>query len=239
MKYQFVLTERSVQFLSQLVKEGNVFMRVMNYDRNEGLLRKVPFKRIFDLAAVPFIRLGNTEDGELNAPVTHEFLQSSGLSEAEIFRTAEDSFKESDYLFCDLWEYFETVSFKKMNGKLLEAEQNKHRVTNYLEEGNKPVMDKLIDTFMITTWNGLYGSNAMYHMSLLEKVREKIGEYYILPASKMQLIFVPKTPFIDVDELLGMVGDINPSLTEDEFLSDSIYEFTEEGLSVARQAKAA
>lgn len=95
-----------------------------------------------------------------------------------------------------------------------------------------------MDDCYIVTLNGrggVYGAGAMAVPCLMEQVREKIGNFYILPSSVHEIICIPESLGMDdIDELRYMVKTVNSTEVEpQDRLSDDVYYVDEAGLHLA------
>jgi hypothetical protein len=95
-----------------------------------------------------------------------------------------------------------------------------------------------MDNCYIVTLNGRggwYGAGAMAVPCLMEQVREKIGNFYILPSSVHEIICIPESLGMDdIDELRYMVKTVNSTEVEpQDRLSDDVYYVDEAGLHLA------
>ena len=73
----------------------------------------------------------------------------------------------------------------------------------------------------------MYGGGLLYCREFLKEMKNKIGEYYILPSSIHELIFVPLTTGFKSD-FTEMVRDVNATeISEDIYLADRAFEVEE------------
>ena len=80
--------------------------------------------------------------------------------------------------------------------------------------------------YVLTNIENVHGAYEMLNPIALEAVREKIGDFYILPSSINELIVVPKEAGDRPEGLREIVRTINAEeVKPEEQLSDSIYEY--------------
>lgn len=79
--------------------------------------------------------------------------------------------------------------------------------------------------YIATNYDKLNGASVLLYPNLLRDFAERIGsDFYILPSSVHELIFLPDMLGMDIGDMKTMVRDINGSeVAEDEILSDSVY----------------
>ena len=67
----------------------------------------------------------------------------------------------------------------------------------------------------------------MLYDGVLEKFAGEIGgDFYILPSSIHETLFMPAMPFVEERELLEMVHEVNAGyVAPEEFLSDNVYRY--------------
>lgn len=88
-----------------------------------------------------------------------------------------------------------------------------------------PEPDPTVDClFIVTNKSGNFGAISI--IPALEELRERFGEFYVLPSSLHEVLVVPKS-FHDVSsELTTMVQEVNDTqVHQTEILSDHVYEF--------------
>lgn len=112
-------------------------------------------------------------------------------------------------------------SFRDMQGVLCEL---------YEEVGEKEEIN-LEENFMYILSNKtrVYGANNLLNIRVLENIRKKIGNYFIIPSSIHELIIVPySNENNEVAEIKNMIKEVNENvLNEDELLSSFLYAYTD------------
>ena len=70
---------------------------------------------------------------------------------------------------------------------------------------------------------GRFGTTLFVNEELLQKTREEMGNFYIIPSSVYEVILV-KADMADAESLREMIGDVNTNVVSDEdFLSNNAY----------------
>lgn len=76
----------------------------------------------------------------------------------------------------------------------------------------------------LTTTEQLNGAGVIFCDRVLQKIHEKMGDYYILPSSIHEVLIVPATCGLDRDELKEMVCTVNrDQVAPEDQLSDEVY----------------
>ena len=80
--------------------------------------------------------------------------------------------------------------------------------------------------YILSNRQKVHGASIIFNKSLMAKIAEKLGKYYILPSSIHEVLIVPATLGRNAKELAEIVRNVNAeSVPPQERLSDNIYEF--------------
>jgi len=85
--------------------------------------------------------------------------------------------------------------------------------------------DNMVPMFVATNSKKVNGAGVILYDGLLRTFAEKIGgDFFILPSSVHEVIFVPANGDIDARHLIQMVKEVNATeVAPDEVLSDNVY----------------
>ena len=85
--------------------------------------------------------------------------------------------------------------------------------------------DNMMPMFVATNIKKVNGAGVILYDGLLRTFAEKIGgDFYILPSSVHEVIFVPANGDMDARYLIQMVKEVNATeVAPDEVLSDNVY----------------
>ena len=187
---------------SELLKR--IMPRLVNYEWNVEMLSALPHRRFFDLAITYDIDLGE----HASCRVRNEM--KLGISEDELYEAARKNARERGYQI--------------------------NRMDEIVRRGLDVIVipDEMPDMHMLVVTNksGCNGSYAMIDDELLKQIRERVGEFYILPSSIHELIIVPTNASRNAPEtvtaegLRELVRAVNQSnVPREEWLSDSVYKY--------------
>ena len=200
--------------------QRNVFLRLVNREKNEKQLEKIPYMEFLDLAVVYYyaVPIGGEALGTMI--ITEEHLGLLGITEEELHQAALRN-----------EERFQPVRIQCMEDVVFEL-------------GKKLGVDvrevKSVSPFLyvLTNSRGLYGAAAMTNQKELERFSKRINNsFYLLPSSIHEVILVPDKEDISIDFFSQMVKEINQTQVEaTEVLSDSIYFYDKEIKKVRRVA---
>ena len=172
--------------------------------RNMEMLPTLPHRRFLDLAITYDIDLGE----HASCRVRNEM--KLGISEDELHEAAMKDARERGYQIS--------------------------RMDEIIRRGLDVIVipDEMPDMHMLVVTNksGCNGSYAMIDDELLKQIRERVGEFYILPSSIHELIIVPTNASRNAPEtvtaegLRELVRAVNQSnVPREEWLSDSVYKY--------------
>ena len=179
---------------------NRIMPRLVNYGWNMEMLPTLPHRRYLDLAITYDIDLGE----HASCRVRNEMKLS--VSEDELYEAAMKNARERGYQIS--------------------------RMDEIIRRGLDVIVipDEMPDMHMLVVTNksGCNGSYAMIDDELLEQIRERIGDFYILPSSIHELIIVPTNASRNAPEtvtaegLRELVRAVNQSNVP---LSDSVYKY--------------
>lgn len=196
-------------------------VKVINRERNQNLLAKVPHEDILDLSIVPYILLGS-EDGEITSLVLDSMASMWNVTYCEILETAkENALKNAP------------ATIQKMSDVILEMalEQICSQEGNEgMEEEMKEILSMQLpqeemELYVITNQGKLNGAYVIFYDKFLSSLAEQMGAdgIYLLPSSVHEMLALSSSE-VCVSELQTMVQDVNRTTVSDgEYLSDSVY----------------
>ncbi len=193
-----------IQFTWECFRE-NVFLRLINRDRNKERLEQVPYREFLDMAVVYYFSIAISDTVAGSMLITKEHLETLGISEEELYDAAEENTRTKHQ-----------VVILKMN-ELLEQLQKKMEIEFETVENS--------ENYVLTNENRTYGAVTMMFREGLRQFSDEIGNsFYILPSSIHEVILMPDNGEMDVEFFACMVKRINrTAVLETEVLSDSIY----------------
>lgn len=200
--------------------QKNVFLRLVNKEKNQELLKTIPYREYLDLAIVYYYAVTVSEENMGTVIVTKEHLKLLGITEEELFRTAQKNCRK-----------FQPVRVRCMT-ELLREFGTKAGVEIQSAGENQPVL------FVMTNKKGMFGATSILFKEELECFAQSIGKgFYVLPSSVHEVILVPEAKGICLELLASMVKEINETQVDAvEVLSDSIYFYDWKTKSIHRVA---
>lgn len=208
--------EREVQANSHLVSSirfsweefrRNVFMRLVNREKNQELLESIPYREFLDMAVIYYYSVPISEGVMGTMIITEEHRKLLEVTAEELYEAAKSN--------C---ERFQPVRVRCMEDVLYELGR---RLGVEVMEANS----RYPFLYILTNTKGIFGAVSMTYPEELECFSNRIGKsFYVLPSSIHEVILVPDNKDICVEYLAHMVREINETQVDPtEVLSNSIY----------------
>lgn len=215
------------------VTKDKISARVVNLEANKERLENMPHKEMGDLAITYHIDLGEGNDGsKMSVAINNDMMKQYGVEVNELHDLA-----------CDNMERLNPSKFMDIRDVLLEmmvpgyAEMSPEEKEYHAHDMGMDVPDQSM--YVLSNTDKNFGAAAVLDSEMMDKIREEVGDFYILPSSVHELLIVPKTADMDLDTLQNMVQDVNATqVAANEVLSDHVYEYDPETKEMFRADKA-
>jgi len=203
-------TSRIMDFSA--VKE-KICYRLVNAEKNAARLAEIPHRLWQDLAVVYYIPVSLEYVGGIpNIPIKNDLMGLWGVNEDMLYRHA---CVNTPALFpAEIMSLFGIAK-----SILLETETPKETLPAEVP-GNMP------NLYVATNDRKINGAAVLLYDGILEKFASQInGDFYILPSSIHETLFLPVPPDSDEDDMPGIVREVNTSgcVNPEEILSDNVY----------------
>lgn len=193
--------------------KDNVCFKVVNAERNKELLKIVPHKLVLDLAVIFYIEVLQDEAGNGTITIQNHFMDMwNGVDTDTLYRLAlMNTQRKYRGRICSMFSVMQEI--------LDEA---------YATEFFDMMCEDDIPMYIATNVQKLFGASVVLYDGLLKAFAERLGtDFYILPSSAHEVIFVPDTAGMDAEYLKCMVREVNASeVSEQEFLSNNVYHYS-------------
>jgi len=180
----------------------NIFIKLINYERNKELFKDSPYIPFLDLAVCFRYLVKHNESGIASAIVRNSDLEKWKINIDELYELAKEN----------------TLRIFPPNLKRLDI---------LLKEVVPDDLDIPEDTqlYVLTNLQGINGASYLLFDEIIKKfAKEKNSNLFILPSSIHEVLLLPETQEFNKDELANMVQDINKYVVSDmDFLSDNVY----------------
>ena len=179
-------------------------LRVVNYEKNEKLLKKIPHKRFLDLAITFRIVYGEQSESLVTAEVTNDLLENWDTSVEELFElTTENSVRLLPV---------QTMSLERM-------------VFGWNDEDVEKCPNIIPKIYVLTNLQGINGAAAILYPDALKKIADQMdSDLLILPSSVHEVLYLKHVKDMDTEAFVRMVRTVNENdVAKEEVLSDSVY----------------
>ena len=212
----YLVTENTIQIEPDLVLDfdwacSRICLKLINAERNREMLECVPNKPFLDLAVVYHLWLDQADGRRASIQVTNGLIEKWGVDPEDLYDLALDN---TSRLFPGC-----ILGMQEMMDSIFGLDPG-------LSEKNvdAPAKDAM-GMYVATNDKKLYGAEVILHDKLIRDFAAKMGrDFYILPSSVHELIFVLENGNMSPCDLEQMVHDVNADVVSDEdYLSGSVY----------------
>lgn len=191
------------------VKERIVF-KLVNYERNKELLKKVPHIRYLDLALIFNCLLDSSREGFATILIYHHHLSFWHITVNELYELA-----------------------VKNTPRLLHyhIENMADIISDIISAGDPCLFEHSYDPlpmYILSNKSKLNGSGCILYENLLAQISAKLhSDLYILPSSIHEVLLIPTNHSKTSTELTALVEEVNSTqLLPEEILSDHVYHYS-------------
>lgn len=188
--------------------KDHVTTKVINAEWNKELLKKIPHRRVLDLAIVYQIVLEMTDSGSATILIRKEHLESWGITEEELQKSAKEN---SEKLFpAELGRMYDIVC----------------ETMGIVGTETDEVEDSM---YVLTNQYKMFGAVAIFYEGMLEKIAETLkADFVIIPSSVHEMVIIKDTYHqIDKEEIMKIIKQVNNECVRvEERLSDHSYYYS-------------
>lgn len=189
----------------------NLYAQIVNRAANEELLKNVPHRLLADGELAVIVRVRVDLDGDKGSYlVKNELLEHWMVTRDELIDHA-----ISNTIAVE-------ASFKGMGETLRETmgiEIDDEMISSLFPSEDEKM-------YVLTNPDKVFGASMLLNKDLLASIKERLGDYYIIPSSIHEVIIVPESAGVDLECLEQMVHDVNMSeVAPEDILSDRVFQF--------------
>lgn len=190
--------------------KGNIYAKLINYEKNEELLKRLPYRKFLDLAIIYYGVFDGFSDGVGMWNITNDVLKGYSIDEEVLYQNAmNNTIKEQPYFIKTMMELL---------GEIMPEEE----YLQYVDEDM--VVERRSPMYVMSNEDKIFGAITVLYPGVLNGFYEKHGDFYVLPSSVHEVILIPVSEGIEEKELQSMVVEVNrTALKPEEFLSDNVY----------------
>ena len=234
-----IVKQVNMDYFSDYKKmKDKICFRLINYNKNEELLREIPHIPYLDLAIVFYCIVHNENIGSGSILIRNEHLRNWNVDIRQIQTVA---FSNAPKLLKGEILPMEDVICQMMKNRMVreiercikDQMETKICVTDEMVE---PIIGEMMQKiyseakgpkmYVASNESKNFGASVILYDNFLKQFANETGEdYYILPSSIHEVILIPvEDESEDVTQLREMVCDVNQTeLEPEEILSDSVY----------------
>lgn len=206
-KNRFSKSVDLVRFLNFKESKNQLAYKLIHLEKNKELLKDVPHKIQFNLAAVfYYVVMEPPFCGKAEILIHNSHLKLWGIDREQLYETA---IENTPKLF--------PAEISGMAELIKEFAEN--------SEVDQQELERKIPMFVLTNKQKLQGAGCMFYPDVLKNFSEKVqSDVYILPSSIHEVILIPVSEKDSKEKLLEMVTEINATqVDEEEVLADAVY----------------
>lgn len=209
---EYGMVERS--FKTEIFKDWEqakerVVLQLVNYDKNEELLKSIPHKRYFDLAVIFRYYIGLKDEKMATSIVQIHNFEEWGITVDELFDVA----------------LLNSV-------KLLPASRGRldHVLFGWDSAEAKSEQNIVPPIYILSNTYGINGATVLLYPEEIEEMSELLQkDLIIMPSSVHEILVVEYDGNIKLSTYLNMVRSVNQeAVPEEDILSDNIYVYRRE-----------
>ena len=194
------------------VKES-VYPMLLSTQKNEEMLKNLVSKQMLDLSVVYIVRIEIAGEVRGNAKISQQLMRHYGITKSELHRQAMANLLKDGYEFLDM-----AVVIRDM----LRSGENEDDKGRYIEdihaEDEQPVK-----MYVLTNKEKSYGAAGILNKKFVREFA-KGKNFFILPSSIHETIFVPADDLSDRELFDNMVEEVNNTqVSMEERLTDHCY----------------
>lgn len=191
-----------------------IMPRLVSSENNDAFLNEIPHRIMDGLAVVYYLPVSDLDEKGCSASIRihNGIMKEWGVTEDELYAAS----------VANLMTNVE-AKFQSMREILLETyfnigeEIDERWAAEYL-----PAEDA--GMYVLTNRDKFFGAAMLLNHNVMDEIVERIGEFYILPSSVHETIFLKKDVAPSLEILAGMVNDVNMTEVDvEEKLSDRVF----------------
>lgn len=200
--------------------QDKICYKLVNRDKNKELLADAPYLPFQDLAVIFYVVVSEDRVGTGTVTVHNNLMEMWGNPDIkELYKIAKNNTQR---------RYKGRVSnMMEIMSEIISSDSDNldPDTVDAFFEMDSVYEDNMMPMFVATNNKKVNGAGVILYDGLLTTFAEKIGgDFYILPSSVHEVIFVPANGDMDARYLIQMVREVNATqVAPDEVLSDNVY----------------
>lgn len=236
-------------FLEYEKIKGQIAFKIVNYNKNRELLKKIPYRMLFNLAIIfyyvvqepPFYGKGSIlihTDHMTHWGIDAETLYAQALENTpRLFPAHIENMEDLilEMLGSGVKEKADGCLEEKETGPETAKDENMDHFLQKLKEDMENSEDR-IPMYVLSNEQKQQGAACMLYPDILKNfAKEKNSDLFILPSSIHEVILLPALEDIKKESLLDMVTEINKTQVQEcDVLADSVYYYCRQSQELMR-----
>lgn len=204
-----------------------IVFRLVNYEKNLGILEEIPHRRFLDLAIVYYYVVQKPPfNGKASIRLNNHHMKIWGVTEEKLYQTATaNTPKLLPVQITDIQQHIGDMTETVLKGLLSGNEEMQSLCIQTVLLGG--LMDEIerLPMYVMSNTDILMGAACMLYPDSLKAFAEKMQrDLYILPSSVHETILLPVFEEAGSEGLYEMVREVNRNqVAVEERLSDNVY----------------
>ena len=189
----------------------NVFIQLINTDKNRDTLKDIPSRKFLDLSMIYKLKLEISGSGITTLTINKHFMKHYGFDENDLYNIAIRNTKRLFPFYC------RTIT--ETLGDLTDVDMD--------DLGFNPAYD---DMLVLSNRQCNLGAHVMLYQDELLSLANKLNsDLYIIPSSIHEILVKPTSSGITPDMLKFTISSVNDEcVSPNEFLSNNLYLFSKD-----------
>ena len=183
--------------------KNNLVMQVVPVEPNKEMLENIPHKTVEDIAVVYRVELPGRADGSASTLVTSKLLEEYGVTAEQLHMDA-------------------------VTAQLANHPPVLKNMSEMLSEMSGDMFDMPESPMWVATVEGgVNGASVTQIPTFLQEAADRLGgDFFVLPSSVHEVLFIRDDGSFERDQLESMVRGVNATeVSAADFLSDSVYHY--------------
>lgn len=197
-------------------------LMLINTDVNRRMLEDIPHKEIEDLSLITYLNVPERAGlGRGIIKVKRDLLEAWGITEAELFETAEKN---------------EIAANPPVLVGLKDLLENSNPRNYLLDPISKPMKSTDPDMYLLTSKQSAFGASVIINTDVLDRISNMFPDgFCIIPSSIHDVIIVSDSDRKNYGDLREIVRNVNmTSCSPDEILSNNVYSYDQKSKSIQK-----
>ncbi|MDD2972801.1 MAG: DUF5688 family protein [Lachnospiraceae bacterium] len=214
--------------------------KLINYEKNEELLKEIPHIKYLDLAIVFYCLVANELIGNATVLIRHNHCRIWNVTVEELYENAKVNTPRllpyeiqnmedvmHTILLDNLRKEYAAAGIEEMNADTQEADQEwmEHMVDQMIREA---VGENQVPMYVLSNQGRVLGAACILYHNVMKELSERMKkDFYVLPSSIHELILIPVQERDERLDLNEMVQEVNLTQVDaEEVLANHAYYYS-------------